>query len=404
MFFTFDDFSILAKLWLSSGKVITQECHKLEGNQFRAWVKKVAELDGENSVQHKIAKTLKTNMRHISFLEFVSSFLSNMSKFLKHSNRPYHIVASLSARDMAKSNAWLAALVVLFGDALIDGFRRPVGIITNSTYFKKFGCDKEVDYVILDDAIFSGTQMVSNLGTIRTHCASYEGEPGNDLNAFYGKVLEIKKVLCSENPSLYPNHFNVPAEVLEKNIEFQSLKKQFFDPIVMKRTINDNLHIVCGFIGENAIHRFTSDKLWFTSVLKSLKSYLIEDYGNENLEQFEKTCNKMFEKIRRTNYIDNYPVYFDHKIPDALSSFPTLLACGEIISSKYEVINVGSLIKGCDVKANCGEKIVDGSTLDSCVPPFYKREAINADVNVQLTDKLMNKFISSYRQYVGKHM
>jgi antitoxin component HigA of HigAB toxin-antitoxin module len=357
-----DNFKKIAQNWLKSEKVIPND-HSLNLDNVKEYFKKVCELENKDSIQIQIITTLIKNIKHISFKEFKTNLANTITKFLNNiKDESYYIITI----DKRKSNYWLAIILILFGKDLIKNYKDPIGIIDNLNYLEKNGCEPDTHYLLLDDAIFTGTQMSYNIDSIKNTCLLYRYQ--RIVSEKMWKDIKILKQTVKQDTPEYL----LAMTNITKSIENKSCIK--------------NIHIVCAYIGKQSINKIENKSyttLYYGEELKNM----IELLDKFDYELCNKAINKMFTIQRgetfKSNYMKSYPIYFDHKIPDAVSSFPTFFGAGEYISSKGETFYIDNIVKNCN-KQNIDD-LLDGSTLHTCVPPIYKKplntpEKIDKDI------------------------
>jgi hypothetical protein len=140
-----------------------------------------------------------------------------------------------------------------------------------------------------------------------------------------------------------------------------------------------NVYIVCAGITQNGINRLNTDKIFYEYNLKSIGELV----NPENYKKIEKEMNNTFPQpfIDKFNYMNNVPIYMEHKLPDTMSSFPEII---------IKVIN--------NCKWNNNSRIVDGSDETTmCAHPFYKTINMDKGLLDKENEKLfINKCIRLY--------
>lgn len=227
--------------------------------------------------------------KYYDFYKFKAALLISLNKFIQEiADRPFYIFFNLM--DRIGSEQWL---VLLLWNRLRN--LNVKGFITS--YSDQVPEDSSI--LIIDDAIYSGTNMISLMD-----------------NYTYG-MHEINR-----RPIMYQFHLVVPYVSLTGGIEVES-----FNTLSFISTIRLYSHIQTYSIREILSHEH-----------KILSHYdlIISSYGIEG---------------------DPVPIYFDHKIGNEFASFPTIYLEGripnrssfgplmDIVPSRRIIKNVETFIK-----------------------------------------------------------
>lgn len=146
-----------------------------------------------------------------------------------------------------------------------------------------------------------------------------------------------------------------------------------------------NTYIVCAGITRYALTQFSFNKIYYSYNLKSIG----EIVESTDYKKIEKEINNRFPQpfIDKFNYMNNVPIYMEHKLPDTMSSFPEII---------IKVIN--------NCKWNNAARIVDGSDETTmCAHPFYKTINIEKGTSDKEREKVfINKCVMLFtNEYVN---
>jgi hypothetical protein len=242
-------------------------------------------------------KNVLNSIIHIPFDKFLKDSIEMIDKFNKHieKNKKYVFVigvnndvgASNIDFNIYKSNLWM--FMLMYEHLKI----KPYDILLNLRIGIQLYGD-EYEFLIVDDCIYSGTQIVDQV--------LYENS--------------------SESLYKFTDSFVVKSE----------MTKPMFKPVQIKN-ININLVVpYLSIIGNN--------KLCDVGLLTSLN---IIKYNKYIVNSFKNVLNvddliKLFEFYRSFGYnLDTnnlIPIFFDHKISDSLSTIELVLIKGQVLDNK----------------------------------------------------------------------
>jgi hypothetical protein len=272
-------------------------------------------------------KVIKDKTIGVSWIEFYTQFKLNIDELMPILNNDKLDWVISDAGDKRKSNYWLMLLMIdyLYGEYSIKNpnFKKPYGMV-----FEIASLYGGYNIIYLDDASYSGSQMSMNIGTSEIN--------SNPAYIVIPYMTDISKYRI-------------------KNIA----EGGFINGISYKRR---EYQILCN----NRMR----------SVLGYMQDMLGMQLSEERLDEINIKINEKFNiGIKDKSYgIENcVPIYFDHKIADYLSSFPTIYASGKIgkCSNAQDLPQYEMFIDNCERIAE--RDSIDGTQLgDKCAPPFYK--------------------------------
>lgn len=273
----------LAETFLKSGRLIkTINEYSIDNTKLQAF------LSSPQADPNK--KEILKNYVYISFDQFFLMLMHSFAAFLR-TKTPYVMVVDDKWDHTIKSNNWVVLLLLRYGQKMLGKlYYDPVDIVT--IIDRKFCPDKEKNYLLCDDFMFSGTQMDYNI--------------------------------------------------------------QYFIPEWTHKSQNFKIKIVCAGCTQRARTRLSKYKndvtVYYTYDMKPICA------SDELLEYFD-TLPQPFN-VERVVWKENIPMYTEHKLPDAVSSFPQIIKC---------------FISNCSWPKN--SRVVDGSSARTkCAHPFYKVE------------------------------
>lgn len=259
------------------------------------------------------------NLIYIGFSEIFSMLMDAFSQFLKNNEKRPYVLAY--KRDGNKSDVWIISLFMRYGRKFIKEYYDPVNIIDLS---KTKNPPIDVDYVLCDDFIFSGTQMIYTLD-----------------------MLHLKT-----NMLLFAKKKTIRTFVIVGGVT------------------------TTGF--ENVGNKCT--RIFCSKQFKCFGDYVKKSHPEKYLDIKHAAEDEFGQPfIDKINYMSCIPIYFEHKMPDAMSSFPSIIS--KVIS-------------------NCtwGEETnyEDGSGIDTlCAHPFYKKENYKKGEKDVKHERVFMKYLKS---------
>lgn len=192
--------------------------------------------------------------------------------------------------------------------------------------------------------------------------------------------------------------------------------------MILGYILPQNLNIVCGGLTTNAKVKITN-KLNEKQIFSGFEMQTLWDILSKKIslteterKQYEVEANNMFTMLssgcNKSQYLYNCPIYFEHKIPDAMSSFPTLIVYGEYAPAKLnnaESIPNNSLIKckpeNKTISPDDIYLITNGSTSQTCGAPFYKtskeEHIINLEEKRRALEEKVKPFVNKIKQQLS---
>lgn len=166
-------------------------------------------------------------------------------------------------QDRNKSDVWVICLILGYGRQFLgQQYYDPIKIINLTS--DQIDPDKQVHYVLVDDFIFTGTQMIYSI----------------DLKLHY-------------NAHKY------------------------------------KIHVVCVGIGPEGLRKLSSRGIivFYDKEYASLGQLVKESNYSSKYQHYRAELSKRFGQpfIDPIDYMNNVPIYFEHKMPDVMSSFPHII-------------------------------------------------------------------------------
>ncbi len=333
------------------------EKYPLNKTRLQEWVKSHDGCDEEIRifVENVIAHT--KYISHQSFIkafqECIENFIYEFIKIKKDNPNAYWVLYRGWSQN--KSNNWLATLLIYF---LIN--------IDAKDYYPLFVSTKD-DFNFLPS--FSFTDFVNDF---------------NDPNAY---------IVCCDDASYSGQQLS--SALMHFNQKY-------------------NLMVIIPFITQQAMKKITdtSDNItiFFHEYLKTAKEYLedINYYQNLSIGDIYSLESKLAKEFKTDSVVlaNTVPVYFDHKIADYVSSFPTIYGSGESANCSDQTF---TFIDNCIPlkKRNVMMGTLKGH---SCAEPFYKsslsggfgnqRKYMDSDDDIRLF-MILEKYFNKQIVYKG---
>jgi hypothetical protein len=189
--------------------------------------------------------------------------------------------------NIYKSNLWMFMLIY---DKLIQ---KPIDILLNMKIAIQLYGDT-VEYLLVDDCSYSGSQMID----------------------------QVLYADSSETLYKYPNSYLIKSDVYRKTI---------FKP-VKNHNIKINLFIpYLSFIAWNKIQEL---KLITCLNVITYEKYILNEYGallsREDSNKLQQFYSNFYNYINPLTLI---PIFFDHKIADAISTIDLILTKGQVLDN-----------------------------------------------------------------------
>ena len=242
-------------------------------------------------------KRILHSINHISFEKFCSDTWGQLEKFnsnLKGKKYIYilgvnnQIGSSNSDFNIYKSNLWMFML-------LWDKLKiKPFDILLNVKIAIQLYGDS-VEYLIVDDCSYSGTQIVENV--------------------LYSDA--------SETMYKYSSSFLIKKDVHEKTM---------FKPI---QTHNIKIHLFIPYISFIAWHKIQELKLLTCFDIITYEKYILNEFNAILAQEDATKLNTLYSNIYVNHYnpLNLIPIFFDHKIADILSTIELILIKGQVLDN-----------------------------------------------------------------------
>ena len=312
-------FKKLARLRLREGRLIKTK------NEFEL---DSAKINGKDEIENIILQ----NLIYVSFDQLLHLIFTGFQKFLAHvKTEPY---ALLFKQDSNKSDVWIIMLLLRYGRQFLGKtYYDPINVINISAdKFNKAVLTQHVNFTLVDDFIFTGTQM------------------------------------------------NYTIEYLFKKIDYELLE--------YKGDVRQyKIHVLCGGIGRAGLAKLSSwgVNIHYAKKYASLGQLVKKSPHSANYTQYKAELSQKFGQpfIDPVDYMNNVPIYFEHKIPDVMSSFPHIII---------------QVAKNCKWDENTD--INDGSSQHTpCGTPFYKIANESKGKNDVLNEKqYMKRAVKTFKR------
>ena len=263
-----------------------------------------------------IAKMLIDPVVHVSLEEFKSNLIHSVNKFnhyIKSNNiKKYYIVIGANKLygtnqqnylDIGKSNFWTLLLSLPY---LII---KPYDILLNLNQAIEFSIfeklkkkEKIFDFVFFDDCSYSGSQLFQNVIDF------------NLLQKYYLNAM----ITNSKIEKININNLNKKENKLIK---------------VHNEKPNIHIHVIIPYISLPA-----KDLAFDIQTKRNIGIHLYNNYFIKSYNDFYKFDEILLNQLEDTYSLDGYnknliPLYFDHKMPDGVSTIDYILLSG--IVSNY---------------------------------------------------------------------
>ncbi len=280
--------------------------------------------------------------RHVTYTEFQSRLLESIYKIPQGTNKKYVIFIQDYVYNK-KSNLWIASILI----DKINKLKLKINIfdivfLTDENYEQKILiyslCGNYIDYIICDDGSYTGTQLLED-----TNNYIIENSIDKFTNKIYLLVPFISSFAEIKLKNLHENIILLNSDKIETVMERAQLLN-----ISTIKVENKDLDIQTQYI----------------ELATLLNKYFPNFYDNHSYD-----------------LIGSMPFYFDHKIADYISSFPSIYEYG-IVKPKGECNSDNKnimLIKNCDKIPTINTDLINFEI--KCIIPYYKTLDINIIIN-----------------------
>jgi len=270
---------------------------------------------------------------HIQYDKFVKDSIEQTELFNKKiGNKKYVYIIGTNDNqgtstinfNIYKSNLWMFMLIY---NTLKN---KPYDILLNLKIAIKLYGDK-YDYLIVDDCIYSGTQMID------------------------------QGLYASASESLY--------KYSDSFINKSTLNKTLFKPV---QNHNINVHILVPYISYNgSIKLFNLENTTCLKIFRYNK-YIVNPFSALlNADDLEKLYN-LYNNFYETNTYSLIPIFFDHAIADSISTIELILIKGQVLDDKNKRL---IFIDECDIYSTEEENYI-GKKYNCPIPPYKYYENI----------------------------
>lgn len=247
---------------------------------------------------------------HVGFDEFHTNLRrSTLAALEKIGDRPFALlILAESGRTKEKSNYWVSQLIWDF----FEEKKKFPAIVTDSMKNTFLEYPQIRDYIVADDASYSGSQMRN---TVQRQLEK----------TLWSLVVRQDELTIPEKEIFFGLH------------EIAECDRNKIDPMF-------NMHVVIPYISAEAKKFITPDcrykcylRLFFYDQVTMLR--LSEIVGRD--------CVRRMVKEEFID-MDKWPYYFDHKIADEVSTYPEKYGYGQVVGSTRKVVFLENCYeKGC---------------------------------------------------------
>jgi hypothetical protein len=366
---------------VESSKLNHTESFELQDNRIEKWV------NLQKTVKcKKICETIKDNITHISFDAFLRGLQNSFKKFLnkiEQSNKNYIII--ISDTRIKKSNYWCVLLIMNIINE--NNLKQPFDVLANTRdallLYNKEEL-KNIEYVILDDCSYSGSQLVN-------HIKNQTFEPDSEMDP-----LEYTRDMVGSNK----NRFTA-IEKLNYNTKDTS---NYFNNL---SNINDAppINVVVCAITNNAKKLLEEKKIEKNNIFADRIIDTLKDIFKDDMKETNDIIYYYFKFVGRPELTITF---FDHKFPDNDSIIFRFVPLG-IISRRYKDgdeivennsnINIGDVFNDkykpvthmldnkiyyCPFIENIFKSYNDYETIrhGSLITPIYKRQEYKLPISI----------------------
>jgi hypothetical protein len=356
MIYSYEQLKDKARIRFENGLLIkTEDQYQLDQGELQRWRDTYADMC--DKVDHKItimADIFAYCATYISFEKFLEFLFNSYRSFLDINGKKDYI---MYYKNEKKSNFWISQILVFYGDTINNKYKPPSYIINNIKEFTNSltNTGKSIeDYVILlcDDASYSGEQLSDLLDNIFTATdANLEIAVLASAMTFLAtrRIKEIyRKWNCSKGINIYYAYtLKTIPRMLREKLEDKELNTKDRERIQeWSEIIKDNI------------------------AMNEILTEYFSDFPTSKENNGSDFDGALY------NILINIPIYFEHKLPDSVSSFPSMFL--GYISQKCEPHSKKNfnIIKNCKLSQKTSEihGAVGSLVEDDCAKPFYKIE------------------------------
>ena len=287
-------------------------------------------------INRDFIKRVLRSILHIDFEKFCADCWEQLEKFNFNLNGKKYVYvlgvnnqvgSSNTDYNIYKSNLWM---FMLLWDKLET---KPIDILLNVKIAIQLYGDS-VEYLIVDDCSYSGTQIV-------------------------------EQVLYSDaSESLY----KYPGSYLIKNDVY---KKTMFKPV---QTHNIKVHLFIPYLSFIAWDRIQELKLLTCLDIILYEKYILNEFGVVLNEEDAEKLYKLYSNVySHYNPLTLIPIFFDHKIADGLSTVELILTKGRVLDNPESRL---IFVEPCDELYSDMPKQDIHKTLYCPIPPYHSFKKI----------------------------
>jgi len=338
----------------------SEDRYSMDRKELEKWSEAYGEIcTDEDEDAHTIAKIFAECAMYVSFANFLKYLLEAFGRFLKDNGGDDYVFV-YAKED--KSNFWVAQLLVFFGRD-IEGYVPPSYITNDMPAFRRSiktqnKTYRDFTFVICDDASYTGIQAADLVEPITLKHMK--------LAFVFAACTKIARETIEDRLGI---------EFKSKNSIYSSLSYKFYYGFPLM-TIPDILE------EKEAEAKTAPKKALYSEYLRFVENSGIDDKMTKYFLDFLKSNNSESENGENNNNVMshyqyniylNVPVYFEHKMPDAISSYPSMFVGYVTKSCKRQLEKNFKIVRNCVFDNSNNKYMTTGSTLrDDCATPFYK--------------------------------
>lgn len=357
MLYTYEALKQKAERRFDDGLLVkTHDTYEIDRTELRRWQETYASLcDEKDPKVGTMADIFAECATFVSFSDFLTLILTAYTRFLRDNGTNDYV---LYYSDELKSNFWVAQILVFHGSQLLgDDYVPPYRITNDIDEFKEYLESShsgrslaDFSVVLCDDASYSGKQLREMIDLVVLEAA----EDGKELNITVlvsaMTTLAKRKIAMAygehELRSTIGIYFEMPLKTIPMMLDERLARTD------LTRTERTRFEEWRAFTKQYSVINGVLDK------------YFTDFPVNDNDDEVTTTYNILI----------NIPVYFEHKLPDSESSYPSMFV-GYVTQKCGPHTDSFGIIKNCKLSPQSKRYFaIHGSSVDDdCATPFYKK-------------------------------
>lgn len=244
-------------------------------------------------------KRVLNSINHIDFDKFCADTYEQLEKFntnIKTNKKDYIYILGVNDQvgssnmnfNIYKSNLWIFMLI---WDKLEI---KPIDIILNVKIAIQLYGDT-VEYLIVDDCSYSGTQIIE----------------------------QVLYTDASESMYKYSNSYLIRDDVYKKTM-FKPIQKQ-----------NIKIHLFIPYLSFIAWNKINELKLLTCFDIVLYEKYILNEFGIVLTKEDSNKLYEFYSNFYKNHYnpLNLIPIFFDHKIADGVSTVELILTKGQVLDN-----------------------------------------------------------------------